>query len=81
MAGPPIEIHVDPAATPVAVHTPASILLHRQEKVHEDLLRNAVLGILKKVPHNETTQICHRMVITCKHNGTLRNVDLSPLNR
>lgn len=82
MAGPPIEIHVDPSAKPVAVHTPASIPLHWQDKVHEDLLRDEALGILEKVPHGEATQWCHRMVITRKHNGSpRRTVDLSPLNK
>ena len=82
MAGLPIEIHVDPAAASVAVHTPASIPLHWQEKVHEDLLRDEALGILEKVPHGEPTQWCHRRVITRKHDGTPRRmVDLSPLNR
>ena len=45
MTGPPIEIHVDPHAKPVACHTPAPIPLHWQEKVREDLLRDEALGI------------------------------------
>ena len=63
MAGPSTEIHVDPAATPVAVHMPTPVSLHWQEKVDEDLLRDEALGILEKVPHGESTQWCHRMVI------------------
>jgi len=55
MAGPPIEIHVDLFAKPVVVHTPSSIPLHWQERVHEDLLRDEALGILEKVPHGEPT--------------------------
>ena len=55
MAGPPIKIHVDPAATLVAVHMPAPIQFHWQEKVHEDL-RDKALRILEKVPHGEPTQ-------------------------
>jgi len=82
MADPPIEIHVDPLAKPIACHKPASIPLHWQQKVHEDLLRDAALGILEKVPHGEPTQWCHQIVITRKHDGTpRRTVDLSPLNK
>ena len=35
MEGPPIEIHVDPAATPKACHTPANIPLHWQQRVYD----------------------------------------------
>ena len=82
MAGPPLEIHVDPAAKPIACHTPASIPLHWQQKVYEDLLRDEALGILERVPDGEPTTWCHRMVITRKHDGSpRRTVDLSPLNK
>ena len=82
MAGPPIEIHVEPSAKPIAFHTPASIPLHWQQKVHEDILRDEALGILERVPHGEPTTWCHRMVITRKHDGTpRRTVDLSSLNK
>ena len=57
MADPPIEIHADPSARLVACHSPASILVHWQKKVHQDLLRDEALGILEKVP-----QRAHAMV-------------------
>ena len=80
--GSPIEIHIDPFAKPVAVNTPALIPLHWQDKVHEDLLRDEALGILERVPHGELILWCHRMVITCKHDGSpRRSVDLYPLNK
>ena len=79
---PPIEIHVDPSAKLVAVHTPASIPLHWQDKVHENLLRDEAVGILERVPHGEPTLWCHRMVITRKHDGSpRRTVDFSSLNK
>ena len=82
MAGPPVEIHVDPSAKPVAFHTPASIPLHWQDQVQKDLIRDEALGILERVPHGEPSIWCHRMVITRKHDGTpRRTVDLSPLNK
>ena len=58
MASPPIEIHVDPSARPLAFRSPVSIPLHWQEK---DLLRDEALGILEKFPHGEARQWCHGM--------------------
>ena len=82
MAGPPKEIHVDPLAKPMACHTPSSILLHWQQKVHDNLIRDEAMGILEKVPHGELTEWCHRMVITRKHDGSpFRKMDLSPLSK
>ena len=82
MEGPPIEIHIDPEATPKASHTPASVPLHWQEKVYEDLLRDEALGVIERVPYGEPVTWCHRMVVTRKHDGSpRRTVDLSPLNR
>ena len=82
MEGPPVEIHVDPSATPKAFHTAASIPMHWQKRVHEDLLRDEALGVIERVPYGEPVDWCHRMVVTRKHDGTpRRTVDLSPLNR
>ena len=38
MVEPPVEIHVDPLAKPMACHTSSPILLHWQQKVHDDLI-------------------------------------------
>ena len=82
MAGPAVEIHLDPNAQPRACHTPASIPLHWQQRVHEDLLRDEALGVIEKVPYGEPVIWCHRLVVTRKHDGTpRRTVDLSPLNK
>ena len=82
MDGPPVEIHVDPSATPRAVHTPAAVALHWQQRVYEDLLRDEALGVIERVPYGEPVDWCHRMVVTRKHDGSpRRTVDLSPLNR
>ena len=82
MEGPPIEIHVDPAATPKACHTPATVPLHWQQRVHDDLLRDEALGVIERVPYGEPVTWCHRMVITRKRDGPpRRTVDLSPLNK
>lgn len=82
MEGPPIEIHVEPTATPKASHTPAPVPLHWQQRVYEDLLCDEALGVIERVPDGEPMTWCHRMVITRKHDGSpLRTVDLSPLNK
>ncbi len=82
MAGPPVEIHVDPNATPKACHKPTSIPVHWQQKVYEDLLRDEALGVVERVPYGEPVTWCHRMVVTRKHDGSpRRTVDLSPLNK
>ena len=82
MEGPPIEIHIDPQATPRTCHTAVTIPLHWQEKVQADLLRDEALGVIERVPHGEPVSWCHRMVITRKHDDSpRRTVDLSPLNK
>ena len=82
MEGPPVEIHVDPSAPPRACHTPATIPLHWQQQVHDDLLRDETLGVIERVPYGEPVKWCHRMVVTRKHDGNpRRTVDLSPLNK
>ena len=82
MEGPPVEIHVDPDVTPKACHTPATIPLHWQQRVHEDLLRDEALGVIERVPYGEPVTWCHCMVVTRKHDGSpRRTVDLSPLNK
>ena len=79
---PPVEIHMESTATPKACHTPASIPLHWQQRVHEDLLRDEALGVIERVPYGEPVTWCHRMVISRKHDGSpRRTVDLSPLNK
>ena len=72
MDGPPIEIHVEPTATPKTCHTPASIPLHWQQRVYEDLVHDEALGVIERVPYGEPVTWCHRMVITRKHDGSPR---------
>ena len=77
-----MEIHVRSDATPKVCHTAASIHMHWQHKVHEDLLRDEALGVIERVPYGEPVSWCHRMEITRKHDGSpRRTVDLSPLNQ
>lgn len=78
----PLQLHVDPNATPVAVHKPALVPIHWQDKVYADLERDVRIGVLERVSPNTPTTWCSRMVVTGKADGTpRRTVDLQPQNR
>ena len=82
MKGPPLKLHINPDAKPVAVHKPATVPVHWQEKVKADLERDCRLGVLEKVSPNTPVSWCSRMVVTAKSDGSpRRTVDLQPLNR
>ena len=76
-----MEIHIQEGATPKVCNTPATVPLHWQQRVYDDLLRDEALGVIEKVPSGVPVTWCHRMVVTRKHDGTpRRTVDLSPLD-
>ena len=78
---PPVQLHVDPKAKPVAVHTPIQIPLHWQEAVKDGLDRDVRLGVLEKVPLNTPTVWQSRMVCMPKHNGEpRRTIDFQKVN-
>ena len=82
MDGPPIEIHIDENAKPVAFLKPRPVALHWQKKIEEDLLRDVSLGVIERVPHGEPTSWCFPMLAARKDDGSPRRlVDLSPLNK
>ena len=82
MAGPPVSLHVDPDAVPVAHNTPANIPLHWQDDVEKQLLTDVALGVAESVPEGETTKWCHRMVVVRKPDGGLRRaIDFSALKK
>ena len=77
MTGEPLKLFLDPDARPIAVHKPAVVPIHWQEKVHSDLERDVALGVLEKVEPNTPVTWCSRMVVTAKADGTpRRTVDL-----
>ena len=82
MEGPPLALHVDPSATPVAVHTPIPVPLHWQKEVKAGLDQDVRLGVLEPVPVGEQVTWCHRMVTCRKKSGKpRRTVDLQALNK
>ena len=79
---PPISLHVDPTAKPVAIHTPTQVPLHWREAVKQGLDPDMALGIIEPVPVNTPVTWCSRMVITAKHDiSPHRTVDFQPINR
>jgi hypothetical protein len=82
MTGEPLALHIDPEARPIAVHKPALVPIHWQEKVKADLERDIKIGVLERVDQNTPVTWCSRMVVTAKADGTpRRTVDLQPLNK
>ena len=82
MTGEPLQLHIDPEVKPVAIHKPAMVPIHWQEKVHADLERDVRLGVLEKVSPNTPATWCSRMVVMSKSDGTpRRTVDLQPQNK
>ena len=78
---PPMRLFMDKDAKPVAVHTPAPIPVHWASQVKAGLDRDIRLGVLERVPVNEPTSWCSRMIITPKHDGSPRRViDYQPVN-
>ena len=77
MSGPAIILHVNPDATPVAIHSPIPVPLHWQEEVEQQLAHDVSLGVLEEVPIGEPSPWCPRMVLVRKAAGTPRKtVDL-----
>ena len=84
VTGPPLKLHVDPDATPRAVHVPSVVPLHWEKEVEDQLMEDVRMGVLEKVPHGYPTKWCHRLVVTQKPNGKLRrtvDIDMSALNK
>ena len=76
-----MRLFMDEDAKPVAVHTPAPIPVHWATQVKAGLDRDIRLGVLERVPVNEPTSWCSRMIITPKHDGSPRRViDYQPVN-
>ena len=79
---PPINLHIDPTAKPVAIHKARPVPIHWREQVKRELERDVKIGVLERVPIGEPTDWCSPMVICPKTNGDpRRTVDLQALNK
>ena len=82
ITGPPLKIHVDPNAKPVAFLKPSSVPLHWQKQVEDELERDVALGVIERVPHGEPTVWCSRMVVSRRSDGgPRRTTDSSHMNQ
>ena len=79
---PPLELHLDTKARPVACHRASPVPIHYQNQVKADIDRDVRLGVLEPVPIGTPTTWISRMVIQAKKSGKpRRTVDLQPVNR
>ena len=79
---PPIKLHIDPKAQPVAIHKARPVPIHWRDQVLAELERDVRIGVLECVPIVEPTNWCSPMVICPKANGSpRRTVDLQALNK
>ena len=65
----PLQLFLNPEAKPVAVHKPAVVPIHWQDKVFADLERDVALGVLEKVGPNTPVTWCSRMVVGLGKSG------------
>ena len=79
---PPIKLHVNENARPVAIHMTRPVPIHWMEQVLSELERDVRIGVLERVPIGEPTTWCSPMVICPKSDGSpRRTVDLQSLNK
>lgn len=81
MISPAIKVHVDPQVKPVVVHTSATVPLHWQDQVEQQINDDISLGKVEKVLAGEPSLWCHKMILVCKADVIqCKTVDLSQLN-
>ena len=71
---PPLHLHIDPQATPIAVYTPSAVPRHWADDVKAGLNRDDRLGVIERVPVNEPVTWTSRMLVTTKLDGSPRRV-------
>ena len=82
MTGPPLRLHIDPDAIPVAHHKPIPVPIHIQDAVKDTLDQNTTMQVLEKLEPGVKTTWCARMVPSLKKNGKVRlTVDFQGLNK
>ena len=82
MKGDPLQRHVDSNDTTVAIHKPALVPLHWQDKVYADLERDSRIGFIEQVSRSTPTTWCFPMTVTAKADGSPKHtIDLQPQYR
>ena len=82
LSTPPAHIHLKPDhIIPKPAYWPATVAEHWADEVKKSIDRDVESGILMKVPMNEPTVWCARMVVVRKKDGSpRRTVDFQQLN-
>ena len=82
LSTPPAHIHLKPGyVKPKPAYWPARVAEHWEEQVKRSIDQDVDAGILIKVPFNEPTEWCARMVVVSKKDGRpRRTVDYQQLN-
>ena len=82
MSGEPHKIHLKEGYTPFAAHSPIPVPHHWKDQVKAQLDRDEQLGIIQKVPVGEASELCMRMVVVAKADGSpRRTIDFKPINK
>ena len=82
MKGEPLPIPMRMVVKPVPIHTPVTIPIYWEGKVHRDLMRDVTLGVIEPVPINILVTWCSWMVMVPKYSGEpRRTVNLQALNK
>ncbi len=83
LSTPPARIHLKPNyVVPAPAYWPATVAEHWAKEVKASIDRDVEAGILTKVPLNEPTEWCARMVVVKKKDGRpRRTVDFQDLNK
>ena len=67
---------------PYHANIPIPVPHYWRDEVKKQLDEDDALGIIRKIPHGETTDWCMRMVVVSKRDGKpRRTVDFQPLNK
>ena len=75
---PPLKLHIDPNAKPIAVHKFSPVPVHFEEAVKNELDRDVKMGVLEKVPVGTPSEWCSRMVVVAKPNGKQKHLSTKP---
>ena len=83
LSTPPAHIHLKPDhIVPAPAYWPATVAEHWAKEVKASIDQDVEAGILTKVPFNEPTEWCARMVVVKKKDGRpRRTVDFQELNK
>ena len=66
----PIKKHLDPDAVPEPAYTAATVPIHQQKKVSQQLKQDVAMGVIEPVPSGLSTKWQARMTAVAKSDGS-----------